>query len=167
MRTLDNAEIDGIAKAWLIKVVQSFSLHGQPFLEQKKDPFRNPMRHAIQENLPIVLQEILGGMDRARLAAALEAIVRIRAVQEATPSKAVEFLFQLSSILREQWKAWPDAQGEVMQRTQQAALIAFDLYMACREKIFALRADEARRRTAQLERVYQKLEAQSMEAEPR
>ena len=161
MRAVDNAEIDGIAKAWLIQVVQSFSLQGQPFLEQKKDPFRNPMGHAIQENLPIVLQEILGGMNRPRLAAALEAIVRIRAVQEAAPSKAVEFLFQLPLILREQWKAWSAEQEEVLQHTQQAALIAFDLYMACREKIFALQADEARRRTAQLERVYRRMEAES------
>ncbi len=161
MRTLDNAEIDGIAKAWLIQVIQSFSLHGQPFLEQTKDPFRNPMGHAIQENLPIVLQEILGGMDHPRLAAALEAIVRIRAVQEVPPSQAVSFLFQLAPILRERWKALPTEQEEVLQHTQQAALIAFDLYMACREKIFALQADEARRRTAQLERVYRRMEAES------
>ncbi|MGB8478733.1 MAG: RsbRD N-terminal domain-containing protein [Acidobacteriaceae bacterium] len=162
MRAMDNSEIDGIAKAWLIQVVQSFPLHVQPFLERKTDPFRNPMGHAIQENLSILLQEILGGMDHPRLAAALEAIVRIRAVQETAPSKAVEFLFQLPPILREQWKGWPAEQEEVLQHTQQAALIAFDLYIACREKIFALQADEARRRTAQLERVYQR-----MEAEPR
>ncbi len=167
MRAMNNAEMDAIAKEWLTETIQSFSLQGKPFLEQKKDPFRNPMGHTIGENIPIVLQEVLGGMDAARLSAALEAIVRIRAVQEAAPSQAVGFLFQLPLILRQQWKAWPEEQEEILQRIQQAALIAFDLYMMCREKIFALQADEARRRTAQLERVYQKLEAREMEAEPR
>ncbi len=158
MRAMDHAEMDAIAKEWLVQIVQSFSLQGQHFLEQKKDLFRNPMGHAIRENIPIVLQEISGDMDRVRLTAALDAIVRIRAVQEATPSQAVGFLFQLPPILREQWKGRPEEQEEVVQRTQQAALIAFDLYMACREKIFAVQADEIRRRTAQLERIYQEME---------
>ncbi|MGC9292080.1 MAG: RsbRD N-terminal domain-containing protein [Acidobacteriaceae bacterium] len=154
MRTTTKTEKDAIAEEWLALLIQSFPPEGRHFLQLEKDPFRNPMGHALRENVPILLDEILGDMDRARLTSALEDIVRICAVQDFPPSQSVEFLFGLQTALRGRWKGEQEDWDETVRRTQNAALMAFDLYMACREKIYAVRADETRRRVAQLERVY-------------
>lgn len=155
MRAITQKEKDAIAEKWLTLVVQSFPSQSQHFLQIEKDPFRNPMGHTVRENLPLLLDEILGGMDHARLTKALDAIMHIRAVQDCAPSGAIEFLFQVPPLLRELNKDRHEDWEEAVRRTQEVALMAFDLYMTCREKIYALRTDEARRRMAQLERIYQ------------
>jgi hypothetical protein len=54
--------------------------------------------------LPVLTAELLGEMDQARVAGALESIVRIRAVQNFSASESVGFVFLLKGILRGRWK---------------------------------------------------------------
>jgi hypothetical protein len=66
----------------------------------------------------------------------------------------VSFVFLLKGILRERWAGQEQQRAAVEARIDAAALMAFDLYMKCREKIYEVLASEARRRVAQLERIY-------------
>jgi len=73
--------------------------------------------------------------------------VRIRAVQEFSPSAAVGFVYALRGILREELaSAGLDAAGHaaVESGVDRLALAAFDAYMKCREKIFEIRVREIR-----------------------
>ena len=80
----------------------------------------------------ILLDELLLGMDHGRVAAALDSIMQIRAVQDVPPGRALEFLFQLKDILRDQQPArsWSCSNA----RIDEMALMAFDLYMKYRER---------------------------------
>ena len=106
-------------------------------LLREKDAFRNPVGHALRKELPVLTAELLGEMDQARVSAALESIVRIRAVQNFSASESVGFVFLLKGILRERWKGREEERAAVEARIDAAALMAFDLYMKCREKIYA------------------------------
>ncbi|NNK01255.1 MAG: RsbRD N-terminal domain-containing protein, partial [Desulfatitalea sp.] len=77
---------------------------------------------------------------------ALDPIIRIRAIQDFTASRAVRFVFDLKAIIHAQI---PDAQGQAQldARIDELALTAFDLYMSCREKIYDLKANEVKQRT--------------------
>ncbi|MCX6635381.1 MAG: RsbRD N-terminal domain-containing protein, partial [Acidobacteria bacterium] len=99
----------------------------------------------------VLVDEIVGEMDQARITAALDAIMRIRAVEDHTASQAVAFLFLLKEVLREKSPAADLAAFE--NRIDRMALLAFDLYMKCREKIYEIKAEEAKRRVYLLERV--------------
>lgn len=141
---------EAIAGQWLGRVLCTYPGQAAAFLAEEQDPFRNPVGHTFRQALGILLDELLLGMDAERVRAALDSIVQIRAVQDSTPAQALEFLFQLKPILRSQTPA-PDL-DLLYSRIDEMVLVAFDLYMQYRERICAVKANEARRRVFVLER---------------
>jgi hypothetical protein len=141
---------ENIAELWLQRALRAYPSQSAEFLAAERDPFRNPAGSTIRRGLGILLDELLGGMDRGRLAEALDSIVQIRAVQGLEPSQALEFLFQLKEILRSLVDG-PERE-KLESRIDQLALMAFDLYLKYRERIYQAKANEARRRLFVLER---------------
>ena len=172
------ARKDAIVRAWLARTLETYPERTARFLDKERDPFRNPVGQGLKEALPALFDELLGAMDPGRLAPLLDGIVRIRAVQDFSPSQAVAFVFLLKQVLREQMGLPPHlyplpltgrgegegaGEGEgVMDlgaldgRIDEMALLAFDLFMRCREQMFTIKADEARRRTSLLERMQER-----------
>lgn len=132
-----------IVERWVEQTLQSYPAETLPFLRGEQDPFRNPVGHALKENLAILAHELLGTMDRKRIAEALDAIVRVRAVQNFSPAGAVRFVFGLREAIQETSGAVPES---LQSRIDELALMAFDQYMSCREEIFRLRMNELRLR---------------------
>lgn len=141
-----------IIKEWLARTLQTYPHHTFCFLAHELDPFRNPVGHTLREGFPVLLDAVLGGMDAPRVTAVLDGIVRIRAVQDFTAGQAVAFIFVLKSVIRDELKGeiQRDAGGEdlatIEARIDQIALLGFDLFMKCRERIYEIQANEARRR---------------------
>ena len=107
------------------------------------DRFRNPVGHAMRNSMATLVEEVLGDMDADKIAPALDAIVRLRAVQDLTPSAAVGFVFLLRPVVR---GSNPSRPAMVEAHIDQLALMAFDRYLRCREQIAEIGANEARRR---------------------
>jgi len=143
-------ERSAVIQEWFERTLRGYPEQTSGFLRGEKDPFRNPVGHTLREGLAALFDEILGEMDEPRITAALDAIVRIRAVQDYTASQAVAFLFLLKEVLHEKSPAADLAMLE--NRIDRMALLAFDLYMKCREKIYEIKAEEAKRRVYVLER---------------
>ena len=141
---------DVIAEQWLARVLRTYPCESAAFLAGEQDPFRNPVGQTFKEALGILLDELLLGMEAARVRAALDSIVQIRAVEGRPPAQALEFLFQLKPILR-LYEPGP-ALDLLYARIDEMVLLAFDLYMQYRERTFAAKANEARRRVYVLER---------------
>ena len=93
-------------------------------------------------------------MDAEKVSAVLEGILRIRAVQDVAPSRALAFIFRLKNVLREELGSVATAPSEEIDalesRLDAIALISFDLFMKCREKIYDLKANELRNMTFRL-----------------
>ena len=89
----------------------------------------------------------------------LNDIVKVRAVQDITAGEAVSFPFLLKKILREECPAevshYPDEYANLEARIDEMALLAFDLYMQSREKLFEIKYNEAKRSAFMLERARQ------------
>jgi hypothetical protein len=132
-----------ILERWIADTIQSYPSAAVPFLSKEDDPFRNPVGHALRQSLTTLFAELRGSMDPECIAPALDAIIRIRAVQDFTPSQAVEFVFLLKPILRQ---LAPEAdQLSLDARIDRLALMAFDKYMRCREQLADIRMSERRR----------------------
>ena len=92
-------------------------------------------------------------MDPAALHSHLDSIIRIRAVQDFTPAQATAFILSLKKVLREYLaKELQDSRlaaefTALETRIDQICLMAFDIYMQCREKVNQIRANETRNRT--------------------
>jgi hypothetical protein len=134
---------EAIVEQWFARTVESYASPTARFLSSDQDPFRNPVGHTLRQSLTILLEELLGDMGSERIAPALDAIIRLRAVQDFPPSQAVGFLFLLKPLLRaspleHDW-AVLDA------RIDQLALLAFDNHMRCREQLAEIRFNASQR----------------------
>ncbi|MGB2678239.1 MAG: RsbRD N-terminal domain-containing protein [Candidatus Acidiferrum sp.] len=132
-----------ILEQWIARTIQSYAPASVPFLSREDDPFRNPVGHTLRESLTTLFEQLQGNMDKDHIAPALDAIIRIRAVQDLTASQAVGFVFLLKPILRE--LAPETDQVALGERIDRLALMAFDNYMRCREQLAEIRLSESRR----------------------
>jgi hypothetical protein len=141
-----------ILKKWFDHVVNTYPPDTARFLKHQKDPFGNPVGAATHKGLDALLDTLASSTEASAVAAHFDPIIRIRAVQNFSPSQAVGFVFFLKGIVRETLgpklaeKGGADQMADLEMRIDRLALIAFDVYMRCREKIYELRANEARNR---------------------
>jgi hypothetical protein len=142
---------DAVIRRWLASTLGSYPSLSLRFLSGERDRFRNPVGHAVREALPVLLEELLGGMNEERISPMLDQIVRMRAVQDFTASQAVGFVFSLKDAVRQEDPAGLTPQLE--RRIDQMALLAFDLFVACRDRMNEIKLSEARRSTYLLDRV--------------
>ena len=132
-----------ILEQWIARTIQSYPPATAPFLAREDDPFRNPVGHTLRESLTTLFEQLHGNMETVHIAPALDAILRIRAVQDLTASQAVGFVFLLKPIVRE---LAPEAEQVTLNdRIDRLALLAFDKYMQCREQLAEIRLSESRR----------------------
>lgn len=141
---------------WLQKTLQAYPESAGRFLTWERDPFRNPVGHTLKEGLAALFDLLARGDATCDARPVLDSIVRIRAVQDFTASQAVGFLFPLKQILRSHFQDdLPRGHRELDDldcRIDELALLAFDLFMECRQRIYQIKADEARRSVSALER---------------
>jgi hypothetical protein len=132
-----------ILEKWLEQTLASYPSQTCRFLRNEKDRFRNPVGHTLKEGLATLLDEITGEMDTAKIGPALESIVRLRAVQDFTPAQATGFVLALREILYDNLEG--GGAPSWGKRIDDMALLAFDLYMRCREEIHEIKARERQR----------------------
>jgi hypothetical protein len=142
-----------IVQLWFEATLQTYAPDTARFYKGQKDPFANPVGHTSSENIPLLLDQLLHDFDPDAIKSYLDPIIRVRAVQDFTASQATAFILKLKEILR-------DCLADELQdasrlkellafesRIDQLSLMAFDLYMNCREKIYEIAAHETRNQT--------------------
>jgi len=146
-----------IVKRWFDAVTEAYPDDTSRFLKKRKDQFTNPVGYTISDGLEHLFDALLQGMLEDKVSAFLDSIIRIRAVQDFTPSEAVAFIFRLKKVIRQELRddilkqqGMPEALSTFDSTIDDLALYAFDIYMKCREKIYELKANEARNMTFRL-----------------
>jgi len=136
-----------VLERWFQAVLATYPEETARFLAGGADPFANPVGHTVREGLGRLYDRFVADVPTSELSAAIDGIVRIRAVQEFAPSAAVGFVYTLRKILREELADAaldPAGQAVLENGVDRLALVAFDVYMQCREKIFEIRVREIR-----------------------
>ena len=146
-----------IVKRWFDAVTEAYPDDTSRFLKKRKDQFTNPVGYTISDGLEHLFDALLQGMLEDKVSAFLDSIIRIRAVQDFTPSEAVAFIFRLKKVIRQELgddilkqQGMSEALATCDSAIDDLALYAFDIYMKCREKIYELKANEAKRMTFRL-----------------
>jgi hypothetical protein len=147
---------EALVKIWFDRILHEYPEASTRFLAQERDSFRNPIGHTLKESLSALFDGLMQPADRESLTLVLDDIVRIRAVQDFTADQAVSFPFLLKRILREELKAglprYSEEFTDLEARIDDLVLLAFDLYVKCRERLFEIRFNEAKRSMFMLER---------------
>lgn len=139
-----------IVEKWFRRVVDTYPLDTALFLRREKDPFANPVGSAILEGVEGLYERLVRGGEPGDLNRFLDRMIRIRAVQDFSPSSALRFVLSLKSVIREELgkEAFEKGLGQELEafegRIDELLLAAFDVYMKCREKIYELRVHEVK-----------------------
>lgn len=145
-----------IVKKWFDLIIDNYPADASDFLKKQKNRFSNPVGHTISQGIDGLFDEILHGIDSEKLFPFLNDIIKIKAVQDFSPSKAVSFVFLLKQAIREEMgseikkKQMSDELRLFEEQIDELALLSFDIYMKCRERIYEIKADEVRRMTFRL-----------------
>jgi hypothetical protein len=101
LATLLEQNRETILGRWFDLIAGTYPEVTSAFLAKQKDQFRNPVGHAISQSIGPIYDQILSAMDTDELLHALDGVIRIRSVQDFTPSGAVVFIFQLKTAIRD------------------------------------------------------------------
>ena len=143
-----------VLKKWFDLIMETYPVDARKFLKQEKDSFANPVGSTISREIEVIFSELVRGLNPQDLASCLDNIIRIRAVQEFSPSQAVGFIFLLKQAIREELGE-KIRQNRLLEdllkfesRVDDLALLGFEVFMGCREKIYEIRANEIKNRSS-------------------
>lgn len=153
-----------ILKRWFERILESYPPDTSGFLRNKRNQFTNPVGHTISQGIEGLFNKLLGETDSKpddTGSSFLEDIIRLRAIQDFTPSQALSFIFHLKKVIREELESDPATNSgfengisqellKLDSRIDDLALESFDIFMKYRERIYEIRAKEVENSTFRL-----------------
>ena len=143
---------EALLQEWFDLTVKTYEPEMARFLKAEKDQFSNPVRNTIITSFENIFDTILsenGYVDKI----GLEEIIKVRAVQDFSPSDALSFLFDLKKIIRSKLansESHTNSVIELQKLDEQFDSLlkqAFDIYNECRAKIQEIKISEIKSRS--------------------
>jgi len=156
LKTLLQEKKGDILKRWISLILGTYPPDVSHFLKLEKDRFANPVGYAISTSSETLLNELLLGENTDKIISTLDSIIRIRVVQDFSPSQAIAFIFLLKKAVREELKLRNEGfktedERKILDelllfetRIDGLATLAFDVYVKCRDDIHRIRMEEAK-----------------------
>jgi len=164
LKDILSAKKSEILNQWRDQIYKTYPQDSQRFLSGEKDRFNNPVGFNIKTETEKILTGLIEDVDLAELNESIERIIKIRAIQDFSPSHAVGIFYLLKKIIRETMAGnFNDSElvNELLLfdlKIDRVLFIAFDIYIQCQEKIFQIKVDEIKNRSAMLFKRTQELE---------
>ena len=143
-------EKKAILERWFDLILETYPADTAVLMGKGKSQFTNPVGYTVSREIEPLFEGLLEDRDDEKFSASLDSILKIRSVQDFAPSKAVGFIFLLKRAIAETLGN-EDLKRSVLEewlkfqsRIDDLALLAFDVYMGCREKICEVRINRAR-----------------------
>ena len=152
---------ESILQKWFDQTINTYEPEMVRFLKREKNQFSNPVRNTILTSLEKIFDGILNGIGVDEYHG-LEEMIKLRAVQEFSPSEALSFLFDLKKIIRKELIN-SDQKDEIITETclfdekfDTLFSLAFDVYSECRMKIHEIKLAEIKSRSQRAFEILQK-----------
>lgn len=135
-----------IVSLWIERTLDSYGT--ADFFKTSQDPFANPVGSSIKAGLTRLFPLLRTGAAAEQYAEPLDMVIRIRAVQDLSPAQALAPLLELKWIVRQVFSldtTYRDLLPQLLafdRDVDRMVLQAFDLYMACRDRLHRARIRE-------------------------
>ena len=146
-----------IGRQWFDMLAGTYPLETVRLLKKETNQFANPVGHAFLVAIDEIVDEFLGQNSAEAMGPLLDKVIRIRAIQDFSPSSSLAFIFGLKTIavevLEKDLAAGAVSREELRdfdRKVDALAMSAFDVYMCCRENLFEVRMTEVKNRTHRL-----------------
>jgi hypothetical protein len=143
-----------VSRKWRDRIADSYPAKTAAIFKRERDPFANPVGQTILTATEEIVDVLIARASFAELSSPLEKLVRIRSIQDFSPSQAVSFVFELRDVVRKELAEALDEEPvrsefeQFEEQIEKLALLAFDIYVACREQYFEVRISELKRSIA-------------------
>lgn len=144
-----------IWEEWRQRIFSSYPEKSAKFFAHQKDRFANPVGQTISDATKLVVEALIKDALESddQVPIHLERMIRIRSVQEFSPSEAVSFVYCLRDALRKQLRADLERSAELRAELRQLedgpltqlVLQSFEIYVTCRERLYNVRVNELKR----------------------
>lgn len=152
LQKLLKAKRADIVHHWMDLLIDDYPSDTAQFIRNQKDAFSNPVGSSIRNALPKLFDQLLQTPEPEKFAELIDPVIRIRAAQDLSPSRSVGFVFGLKKIVRrvlgkqcDTAEMQPDMQ-QFDEAVDQMGLVAFNVFVSCREKIYQLKLSNERDR---------------------
>ncbi|MFH1773537.1 MAG: RsbRD N-terminal domain-containing protein [Methanobacteriota archaeon] len=140
-----------ILERWFELIMGTYSLGATGGRKEEKDVLSNPIEHITSKEIGVIYEELLSpNMNLDKLMESLDNIIRVRAIQDFSPSEAISFVFFLKKAVREELKK-EMGDHKILREIlnfetaiDKLASMAFDIYVKCKQDIYELRVNEVR-----------------------
>ena len=147
-----------ILKKWLDTILETYPPDTKRFLKKQNNQFANPVGHVIAEETENLYDQLIieRDLEPDRISTILDKIIRIRSVQDFSPSQAINFIYTLKGTIRGELgkeirdNNLFDDMLKFEEKIDKAALIAFDIYTQCRETLYEIKVGQARNQVSGL-----------------
>jgi hypothetical protein len=146
-----------LARRWFDLLAAGYPLETARLLKRETNQFANPVGQTFVAAVGEILDEFLGDNNVQALAPVLDRVLRIRAIQDFSPSSSLAFIFDLKKIARreigEEIASGLVSREELSDfdlKVDGLAMLGFDVYVRCRQDLFEVRIKELRNRTNRL-----------------
>jgi len=145
-----------LAQKWADLILKTYPKETQKVWTRQKDRFQNPVGATILDTARGLFDNLVAWQDAEEIAATLDKLIRIRAVQDFTPSQAISFVFLLKKLLRDEFFKDMQKEGTLEDllrfeaRVDNLAMMSFDIYTKSREEVFRFRVEEVKRSQSSL-----------------
>ena len=142
-----------ILKRWQQEIFQIYPADSIRFLTSESDQFANPVGHSIREHTETLLSAIMSEdeISAEKYNSMLDEMIRVRAVQDLSPSRALKYLYDLKEVITGELKDVVESDinqycnlVNLYERIDKVILIAFDIYSKCKEKLFEIKVQTAK-----------------------
>ncbi|AEH45409.1 hypothetical protein Thein_1548 [Thermodesulfatator indicus DSM 15286] len=148
LKELINENRADIETRWYELILETYPPEAAAFFRKNKDQFDNPVGAKISAGVIGILEELAGKGDEKRIAECIDEIIRLRAVQEFTPSQAVKVFPLLKRAIREVLEDELEDKGllqeflKLEEQIDEITLKGFEIYQQCRERLYHLKVEE-------------------------
>jgi hypothetical protein len=142
-----------IVNNWIQSIYETYPSETSNFLRDQKNRFSNPVGHAIADCAEKILDVLIESFDIQKIKIVLQELIKIRAVQDFSPSHAVGFIFLLKNSILSQLKDKIENDNIceeyllIESQIDGITMAAFDTYMEAREKLFQIHINEIKSRS--------------------
>lgn len=148
---------DSVSRRWSDGILETYQPQAAKVMKRRGDPFANPIGESVRTATAEIIEGLAAGRTARDLVAPLERIVKVRSIQDFTPSQAIGFILELRGIIRDELAGLLDSQmarelQELEAGLEQLTLLGFDIYVACREQYHEVRVSELKRSIASMVR---------------
>jgi hypothetical protein len=139
-----------ILAKWQHYVLNSDESHQMLIADKNKGRFSNPAAYVSGKNTDKIFDCLINVDENMDIITPLHDICRLRAVQDVKPSQALQFIPMLKQIIRDELSESQKSKFEkeiwdLEKHIDKISLLAFDIYVECKNKINEIRIDEIKR----------------------